>query len=459
MGTGELDGLWDATCRRLQDRLGAESFERFFDGARLVGLADESAVIALRSDFQQWWVESNYLDVLREVMAGAAPGVRKVRLTVEGHEDEPAEGRGGKAEGTAPATGGHASDEVYQKRAAEAGLKPDYTFASFVVGPNNRFAHAAALSVGRSPSTNYNPLFLHGGVGLGKTHLMQAIGHKLLRSRRRVHVAYLSSEQFTNEFIDAIQRNTMSAFRDRYRRAEVLLLDDVHFFAGKERSQEEFFHTFNALLDGQKQVVLTSDRPASSIRNLEPRLVSRFEWGLTVELQPPDEETRIAILRKKAEQWKVTIGDDILHYLAANIRTNIRRLEGGLTRLATYASISGERLGLPLCERLLADFLQEEGRGRSSIDSIQRRVAEHFDIRLADMTSKRRPAHIALPRQIAMYLARKLTTASLVDIGEAFGGRDHGTVIHACKRVMALTKDDAAIRLTIRRLEDELRRG
>ena len=216
----------------------------------------------------------------------------------------------------------------------------------------------------------------------------------------------------------------------------------MQFLAGKERSQEEFFHTFNALLDVQKQIVLTSDRPASEIKNLEPRLVSRFEWGLTVELQPPDEETRVAILRQKAEQWNVSVPDDVMAFLAGNIRNNIRRLEGGLTRLATYASLSGERLTPALCEGLLRDFLQEESGGGVTIDAIQKRVAEHFDVRLADMTSKRRPAHIALPRQIAMFLARKLTPGSLVDIGEAFGGRDHGTVIHACKRIEKLLVDD-----------------
>jgi chromosomal replication initiator protein len=468
----ELSGLWQKACQRLNQSIGSESFERFFEGARLVSVADHSAVISLPSDFQQWWVESNYLDLLREVFAGEVPGaVRRITLTVAERPAGEAAGadetRNPRAPQAAPlpdpvadaAASPKAPDAVYQKRAGEAGLKPEYTFGSFVVGPNNRFAHAAAISVGRAPASNYNPLFLHGGVGLGKTHLMQAIGHKLLRSRRRVRVAYLTSEQFTNEFIDAIQRNGTSAFRERYRRAEVLLVDDVQFFAGKERSQEEFFHTFNALLDGQRQVVLTSDRPASSIKNLEPRLVSRFEWGLTVELQAPDEETRVAILRKKAEQWNVRLGDDIIQFLAANIRNNIRRLEGGLTRLATFASLSGERLDLPLCERLLADFLHEENRGRTTIDVIQRKVAEHFDIRLADMTSKRRPAHIALPRQIAMFLARQLTGASLADIGEAFGGRDHGTVIHACRRIEALAEADSSTRLAVARLTDDLRRG
>ncbi len=488
-----MDGLWTRVCGRLQEKLGGESFERFFDGARLLDMAGDFAVIGLPTDLQQWWVESNYQDLVKDVIcaeAGEHPGVKRVRFTVDDGQTLP--GRtpppsappsrqiappaekgamiaerpdvaavapaAAKSGGEVPASGS-ATEEIYQKRIAEAALKPGYTFASFVVGPNNRFAHAAAMSVGRGPAGNYNPLFLHGGVGLGKTHLMQAIGHKLLRGRRRVRVVYLTSEQFTNEFIEAIQRNGIGPFRERYRRADVLLLDDVQFLGGKERSQEEFFHTFNTLLDGQKQIVLTSDCPASEIKSMEPRLVSRFEWGLTAELQPPDEETRIAILRSKSEQWNVRLPDEIVVFLANRIRNNIRRLEGALTRLATYASLSGERLTMGVCENILRDFLQEEAGTGISIDAIQKKVAEHFDVRLADMTSKRRPAHIALPRQIAMFLSRKLTPSSLVDIGEAFGGRDHGTVIHACKRVEKLADIDVNTRLTIGRIEDALRRG
>jgi chromosomal replication initiator protein len=479
MTTG-LDGLWARASDRLQARLGQESFERFFDGARLVEIAGEQAVIALPNDFQQWWLESNYFDIVREAISADTEhghAVRRVRFTVDtpglnGHAPsdrgaEPCEASHHKnpssAAGTeTPAPPAHhasASDEVYLKRVGEVGLKPANTFSAFVVGANNRFAHAAAISVGRTPGGSYNPLFLHGGVGLGKTHLMQAIGHKLLRGRRRVRVLYMTSEMFTNEFIEAIRRNAVGTFREKCRRADVLLLDDVQFLGGKERSQEEFFHTFNTLLDGQKQIVLTSDRPASEIKNLEPRLVSRFEWGLTAELQAPDEETRIAILRHKAEQWGVHLPDEIVSFIAAGIRNNIRRLEGALTRLATFASLSGERLTPRVCETMLRDFLQEESGSGITIDAIQRLVAEHFDIRLADMTSKRRPAHIVLPRQIAMYLARELTDNSLAEIGETFGGRDHGTVIHACRRVETILKSDVNTRLAIGRLEDTLKRG
>ena len=271
--------------------------------------------------------------------------------------------------------------------------------------------------------------------GLGKTHLMQAIGQHVWGEEEKHESHLLSSEMFINEFIDAIQNSTLVKFRKRYRQADLLLIDDIQFLAGKERSQEEFFHTFNTLFDGHKQIVLSSDRPASEIANLEHRLVSRFEWGLTAELQPPDIETRMAILRKKALILQIKLDDYVFEFLANRIRTNVRRLEGALMRVASFASLSGKALTQEVIEHLLKDILQEEGRQSITIEQIQKKVAEHFDVRLADMTSKRRPANIAFPRQVAMYLARALTKASLNEIGEAFGGRDHGTVLHACKLV------------------------
>jgi chromosomal replication initiator protein len=269
---------------------------------------------------------------------------------------------------------------------------------------------------------------------------------------------YLSSELFINDFIDAIQHNNLVKFRKRYRQADLLLIDDIQFLGGKERSQEEFFHTFNALFDGHKQIVLSSDRPPSEIANLEHRLVSRFEWGLTTELQPPDVETRLAILRKKAKALQIKLRDDVFDFLANRIRTNVRRLEGALMRVASFASLSGKELTGEVIEHLLKDILNEEARSAVTIEQIQRRVAEHFDVRLADMTSKRRPANIAFPRQIAMYLARELTKASLNEIGDAFGGRDHGTVLHACKLVKRRMKEQDNIRQTISFIDSALQR-
>jgi chromosomal replication initiator protein len=276
--------------------------------------------------------------------------------------------------------------------------------------------------------------------------------------KKNFKVMYLSSEKFTNEFIDAIQHNTLVKFRKRYRQADVLLIDDIHFLAGKERSQEEFFHTFNTLFDGRKQIVLSSDRPASEIANLEQRLVSRFEWGLTAELQPPDIETRLAILRKKAQSLQVQLAPDVFEFLAQRVRTNVRRLEGALMRVASFASLSGREVTKEVVEQLLRDILQEEAKKTITIDQIQRKVAEHFDVRLADMTSKRRPANIAFPRQVAMYLARRHTKSSLNEIGDAFGGRDHGTVLHACKTVQDRMGREDQVRQLVFLLTSQLER-
>ena len=337
-------------------------------------------------------------------------------------------------------------------------LNPRYTFDSFVVGPNNNFSHAAALAVAQSPAKAYNPLFIYGGVGLGKTHLMQAIGHSSSTSGKGSKVSYITCEQFTNDFIQAIQNSSMVKFRKKYRQVDVLLIDDIQFLAGKERMQDEFFHTFNTLFDAHKQIVLSSDRPAAEIANLETRLVSRFEWGLVTELQPPALETRIAILKKKAALIDVKLSDQVIEFIAEKIRTNIRRLEGALIRVASYASLTGKEVNRDALESLLRDALHEEARHTITIESIQKKVAEHFDIRFADMTSRRRPQNVAFPRQVAMYLSRTLTSRSLADIGESFGGRDHGTVMHACKLIEKRTTKDQRLRQTVSYLEQSLQR-
>src|SRR5260370_35110355 len=291
-------------------------------------------------------------------------------------------------------------------------------------------AHAASLAVAQSPARTYNALFIYGGVGLGKTHLMQPIGQNVVAKKKNTKVIYLSSELFINEFIDAIQHNNLVKFRKRYRQADLLLIDDIQFLAGKERSQEEFFHTCSTLFDGHKQIVLSCDRPASEIANLEHRLVSRFEWGLTAELQPPAIETRLAILRKKERGMQIKLPDETFEFLANRIRSNVRSLEGALMRVASFASLSGKQLTGEVIEHLLKDILQEEARTSITIEQIQRRVAEHFDVRLADMTSKRRPAGIAFPRQVAMYPRVELRKSSPTEIRGAFGVREMSTLRH-----------------------------
>jgi len=312
--------------------------------------------------------------------------------------------------------------------------------------------------VAQTPGKSYNPLFLYGGVGLGKTHLLHAIGQHVASHKKGAKVSYVSSEKFTNEFIDGIQNNQLVRFRRRYRQADVLLIDDIQFLSGKERIQEEFFHTFNALHEAHKQIVLTCDRPPNEIQGLEQRLVSRFEWGLCTDLQPPDVETRVAILRKKEKAIGVQLPEDVLNFIAQRIRTNIRRLEGALTRVASYASLTNTVMTVERVEGLLRELLQEEGRHTITIEVIQKKVAEHFDIRLADMTSRRRPENIAFPRQIAMYLSRQLTECSLNVIGEGFGGRDHGTVLHAYRLVKDRMEVDSNIRQIVSFLEKQLMR-
>ncbi|BCX50271.1 chromosomal replication initiator protein DnaA [Haloferula helveola] len=453
---------WLGVCERLSGLVSKDAFERWFRASRLGKVEDRTAEILLPNEIHHVWIETNYLNELTAAVREQFPDVAEVKLVVapvkEVVAEAPPEDEAAEQDDWFPAVEPSADGKDLDRNLKRAGLNPSFAFESFVVGNNSQFAHAACEAVAQGRGRGYNPLFIHGGPGLGKTHLMQAVGQEWLRRTKASKVVYLTCEKFTNEFIDAVRKGDLEKFRRRYRSAEVMLIDDVQFLGGKERSQEEFFHTFNTLLDGRCQVVLTSDRPASEIKNLEPRLVSRFECGLTVELQAPAFETRLAILQRKVEEWKVRVDDGIVRLLAERIRTNVRRLEGGLMRVGTFASLAGERVTLEKVEHLLRDLFREENGRQVTIDSIQRTVAEHFDMRLADMTSRRRPASIAGPRQIAMYLSRQLTKSSLIEIGEAFGGRDHGTVIHAVKKVKSQIDVDRELRDRIQQIEADLRR-
>ncbi|GAA5123666.1 chromosomal replication initiator protein DnaA [Luteolibacter yonseiensis] len=464
-GFGEIlttSGGWESVCESLRVMVSNDAFQRWFRAARWLGVEDDIGTIAVPGEIHQVWIETNYLPELTMAVTGVFEDVREVRVVVgeeSGVTDHSEDGSPTPNISQARPTKAAALEgEALDRRIKAAGLNPAHTFASFVVGANSQFAHAACEAVAKKSGVGYNPLFIYGGPGLGKTHLMQAIGHELLRRQPGSRVIYLTCEKFTNEFIDAVRRGDIEKFRRRYRSSDVLLIDDVQFLAGKERSQEEFFHTFNTLLDGRNQVVLTCDRPACEIKSLEPRLISRFECGLTVEMQPPQMETRMAILKKKSHDWKVRVDESVLTFLAEKIRTNVRRLEGALMRVATYASLAGESVTVEKVEHLLKDLIREEASRQVSIDAIQKAVAEHFDVRLADMTSRRRPASIAFPRQVAMYLSRSLTKGSLMEIGEAFGGRDHGTVIHACKKVGEKIDDEPGLKESIARIESQLRR-
>ena len=451
------NGIWREIASAIRPHLKADAFQRWFAAIELVQ-ADESALtLQVPNNIYQFWIESNYFNVVQSAVISVLGSAREIKFratdsgitgpVVDVHAE-------GVREPLTPLSHGTGAEDL--DGAINHGMNPRNRFAAFVVGSNNQIAHAAALAISRSPAKTYNPLFIYGGVGLGKTHLMQAIGQQTIERRKIQKVMYLSSERFTNEFIDAIQHNMLVRFRKRYRQTDILLIDDIHFLAGKERSQEEFFHTFNTLFDGRKQIVLSSDRPASEIANLEHRLVSRLECGLTTELQPPDLENRVAILRKKAEAFHIELAEDVLTFLAQRVRTNVRRLEGALMRVASYQSLNGRRCSCETLEQLLRDILGEEAKKVTTIDQIQKEVAEHFGVRLADMTSKRRTANIAFPRQVAMYLARHHTKASLQQIGEIFGGRDHATVLHACKTVSLRMKKEDQVRQTIVKLDTQL---
>ena len=448
--------IWDEIASNIQPHVSVDAFQRWFAAIELVQADELALTFQVPNTIYQLWIESNYLNLVQSATLSVLGSPRDIKFRVldNGKTNVLVESRVEQSSEPPQAR----IQEKESEAASNHGMNPRNSFETFVVGSNNQFAHAAALAVAQSPAKTYNPLFIYGGVGLGKTHLMQAIGQQVMDRKKNFKVMYLSSEKFTNEFIDAIQHNTLVKFRKRYRQSDVLLIDDIHFLAGKERSQEEFFHTFNTLFDGRKQIVLSSDRPASEITNLEQRLVSRFEWGLTAELQPPDIETRMAILRKKAQALHVQLAQEVLEFLAQRVRSNVRRLEGALMRVASFVSLSGREISRETVEQLLRDILQEEAKKTVTIDQIQKKVAEHFDVRLADMTSKRRPANIAFPRQVAMYLARHHTKASLNEIGDAFGGRDHGTVLHACKTVCARMQKEDQVRQLILLLDTQLER-
>ncbi|PIQ84817.1 MAG: chromosomal replication initiator protein DnaA [Candidatus Omnitrophica bacterium CG11_big_fil_rev_8_21_14_0_20_63_9] len=423
---------WAGSKEVLKSRLGSEVVSRWLDPLSLATADDHSVVLEAPNLFFRDWVASHYLEAMR-----LAAGGREVRVVTASSPSiasvipraleplRPAEPAPRSAAGAEPAA---APSEWAH------GLNPRLTFDRFVVGPSNRFAHAASLAVAESPAKAYNPLFIYGGVGLGKTHVMQAIGHAILKRWPARRVVYLSSERFTNELIAAIQSRTTTKFRERYRSVDVLLIDDIHFIAQKEATQEEFFHTFNTLYDAHKQIVLSSDRSPKEISGLEERLVSRFEWGLVTDIQSPDLETRIAILRKKAEESQIRVPDDVTGFIAQQITANIRELEGALIRVVAYCTLFNTPLSAAVARDVLKDMVKEV-RARITLEDIQRRVAEYFQVEPSEIRGGRRQRSILYPRQVAMFLCRRLTEASLPEIGQAFGGRDHTTVMHAVDKI------------------------
>ncbi len=440
VNTTSAAGVWQAALRRIEGRLSKPSYESFVKAMVPVALTDNTFVFSVPTRLAKEWVETRFSSLIHTALQEVLARPVSVQITV--------------AEG--PATPPPAASSPLPRPPEGLPLSPKYTFDTFVIGSGNRFAHAAAMAVAEAPARAYNPLFIYGGVGLGKTHLLQAIGHHVIHKHQLTRVAYISSEKFTNELINAIRDDRTLEFRTKYRNVDVLLIDDIQFLAGKERTQEEFFHTFNTLHEASRQIIITSDRPPKEIPTLEDRLRSRFEWGLIADIQPPDLETRIAILRKKAELDGMTVPDDVAEYIAQRIQSNIRELEGALVRVVAYATLTRAPMTVELAAEILKELLPATAPRVVTIPLIQKVVADHFGLRVEEMRAKRRTKGIAFPRQIAMYLARELTDASLPRIGEEFGGRDHTTVMHACERVKAVLARDPYLAATLKKLIDTI---
>lgn len=451
-----LDALWAEVVDKLQLELSTPSFETWVKSIVPKSIDDGVLELEVPTDFTRQIIASRYTGLLRDILSKSAGQSLDVRLTIAPAPQmaNPAPAAAVPAPNLAKAApaGGREAPAEYQSR-----LNPKYIFSAFVVGSSNRFAHAACQAVAEMPARAYNPLFMYGGVGLGKTHLMHAIGHQVLQTTPTARVLYVSSENFTNEMIIAIRDDKMVRFRQRFRGIDVLLIDDIQFVAGKERTQEEFFHTFEALHGARKQIVISSDRPPKDIPTLEERLRSRFEWGLITDIQPPDLETRMAILAKKAQIENLSVPDSVLQLIASRIDTNIRELEGALIRVMAYGSITRQRLTHELAIDALKDVIPETRPKPITIRLIQEQVAQHFDLKVDEFKAKKRTKAVAYPRQLAMYIAREITDASLPKIGEEFGGRDHTTVIHACEKIKHDVKTDVQVQQTVDQLIKQIR--
>jgi chromosomal replication initiator protein len=445
-----IQELWARTLEAIQDKISKPSFETWLKATEAVDLDGDILIVSAPNDFARDWLESRYADLVRDTLkevTGSTLGVKFVSHTAEKEETET----------EAPA---QLIPEVSEEEAPpKSQLNPRYTFDTFVIGSGNRFAHAASLAVAEAPAKAYNPLFIYGGVGLGKTHLMHAIGHYVLGHTPSSRVVYISSEKFTNEFINSIRDNKTIQFRNKYRSVDILLIDDIQFLAGKEQTQEEFFHTFNALHEANKQIIISSDRPPKEIPTLEDRLRSRFEWGLITDVQPPDLETRIAILRKKAIADNLDVPSEVLAFIADRVDTNIRELEGALIRVVAYSALMNQPVSPVLAAEALKDIMPHSRPKVISIQDIQQEVCNYYRLRVEELKSKKRTKSVAFPRQIAMYLCRELTDHSLPKIGEDFGGRDHTTVIHAHEKISRILTQDPQVEQAINELKNRIKRG
>ncbi len=432
-----LEELWQKTLRLIRNEITDVSFDTWIKVIEPVSIKGDQLYLCVPNDFTKSILEGRYTSLISNAVKQVSSRSYYITFVLTSEADKYMD----KPEKT--------DSEANE---FDSLLNPKYTFNTFVIGNSNRFAHAASLAVAEAPAKAYNPLFIYGGVGLGKTHLMHAIGHYILSQNQKAKVLYVTSEKFTNELINSIQTNKNVEFRNRYRNVDVLLIDDIQFIAGKESTQEEFFHTFNALHEANKQIIMSSDRPPKEIPTLEDRLRSRFEWGLITDIQPPDLETRIAILKKKATMENLEIDNEVLAFIARRIESNIRELEGALTRIVAYSSLTNSTLDVAVADEALKDIISNHRPRKITPELIQSVTADYYQLKVEDLISKKRNRPISYPRQIAMYLCRELTDLSLPKIGDLFGGRDHTTVIHACDKIADEMENDLQVKRTVNEL-------
>lgn len=444
-----INDLWEQILSILKKKVSRPSFDTWLKSTKAVVFNDQTVIICAPNNFAREWLENRYTKLISSTILEHLGKQVEVKFIVEEMTSGIPHPQQAPVKPQIPR---EAVEEPYTTM-----LNPKYTFDTFVIGAGNRFAHAASLAVAEAPAKAYNPLFIYGGVGLGKTHLMHAIGHYILEHNPRTKVLYISSEKFTNDFINAIRDNRGESFRNKYRNIDVLLIDDIQFLAGKEQTQEEFFHTFNALHEEHKQIIISSDRPPKEIPTLEERLRSRFEWGLITDIQPPDLETRIAILRKKAKAENLDIPNEAMVYIANQIDTNIRELEGALIRVVAYSSLINEDITAHLAAEALKDIIPANRPKVLTIQDIQMVVGEYYNLKLEDFKARKRTKAVAFPRQVAMYLSREMTDFSLPKIGEAFGGRDHTTVIHAHEKISQYLQQDPEFYKVINELKNRIK--
>jgi len=437
-----LESFWNESIKIIKDKISQQNFETWIKPIKIVSLEDSNVLLGVPNKFFKDWIIENYM----EIITNSLSDVSGINVMIQFVVNKPEEV--------------DISHDVSEKTTAKKGplrlhssLNPNYSFERFVVGSSNQFAHAAALSVAEQPAHNYNPLFIYGGVGLGKTHLINAIGIHTASLYPQKNVLYVSAEEFMNELIYSIRYDKMTNFREKYRKIDSLLIDDIQFIAGKERTQEEFFHTFNTLHDSRKQIVVTSDKFPKEIENLEGRIRSRFEWGLIADIQPPDVETRIAIIEKKAQENNIHVPNDIIHYIASVADSNIRELEGILTRISAYASLTGKEITIDTVKDVIKNLLKHTVKREITIDEIIKAVAKKFNLKVGDIRSKKKNKNLVMSRQIVMYIARKLTNSSFPDIGEKVGGRDHSTVIYSNNKIRKMIEKDHEIKKIVEEIE------